>query len=199
MSAKIALCRKSAIKKRTRIGIKDMQQNLSSQPLPLRAIYPWRSASYWFDQEDFDDTPVALGTDLFVNAFLVRAGDIVDGIQALYSEQHIPLTLPHGNLTGHQTKIELESGDQWSEISGFYGEWFGGNYVVQLTFCTRQGQVYGPFGSLNYVYKSRPFHLVIRPDEKIVALSGVVSTGDNGKNLHLGALGLILCKQENEP
>jgi hypothetical protein len=49
---------------------------------------------------------------------------------------------------------------------------------------------------MNYAYNIQPFRLVIQPDEKIVALSGVVSTGDNGENRHLGALGLILCKDE---
>src|SRR5579864_3400764 len=127
-----------------------MLENLSSQPFALRSIHPWRSANCWFDQEDFDDTSVAQSTHLFVSAFLVRAGDIVDGIQALYGEKVIPLTPPHGNIDVYQAKIELEPGDRWSEISGFYGEWFGGNYVLQLTFCTRQGKVYGPFGSMNY-------------------------------------------------
>ena len=66
--------------------------------------------------------------------------------------------------------------------------------MVQLTFRTHQGQVYGPFGSMNYAQNIQPFRLVIHPDESIVALSGVVSTGDNGKNRHLGALGLVLRK-----
>jgi hypothetical protein len=176
-----------------------MLENSSSQPFHsslLRSIPPWRSASRWFDLEDFDDTPIAQSTHLFVSAFLVRAGDIVDGIQALHGAKPAPLTPPHGNLAVSQAKIELEPGDQWSEISGFSGEWFGGDYVLQLTFCTHQGKVYGPFGSMNYAHNIRPFHLVIQPDEKIVALSGVVSTGDNGKNRHLGALGLALCKDE---
>lgn len=167
-------------------------------PSGLRSIHPWRSAHYWFDREDFDDTLVALGTHLFVSAFLVGAGHIVNGIQALYSEKVIPLTRSHGNLGDSPTKIELEWGDRWSQISGFSGMWFGGDYVLQLTFRTHKGKVYGPFGNMHYVYNIQPFRLVIQPDEKIVALSGVVSTGDNGKNLHLGALGLILCKDDSK-
>jgi hypothetical protein len=165
-------------------------------PSLQRVIPPWRSANRWFDQEDFDDTPFAQGTHLSIRAFLVRAGDIVDGIQALYSEKVISLTPSHGNLADDHRRVELEPGDRWSEISGFFGDWFGGNYVLQLTFFTQRGKVYGPFGSMNYAQNIQPFHLSVQPDEKIVALSGVVSTGENGKNRHLGALGLILRKEK---
>lgn len=161
-------------------------------PPLLRSIRPWRSANRWFDLEDFDDAPLAQSTHLSISAFLIRAGDIVDGIQSLYSEKFVPLTPPHGNIDGYQLKIELEPGDRWSEISGFSGDWFGGNYVLQLTFHTHQGKVHGPFGSMNYAQNIQPFRLIIQPDEEIVAFSGVVSSGDNGRNRHLGALGLIL-------
>lgn len=183
----------------TRFGLRVLrfaQSDTQDQHPALRASKPWRSASRWFDREDFDDTPFAQETHLSVSAFLIQAGDIVDGIQALYSEKFVSVTPPHGNLASDHTKIELEPGDRWSEISGFFGNWFGGNYVLQLTFHTHQGKVYGPYGSMNYAQNIHPFRLIIQPDENIVALSGVVSTGDNGKNRHLGALGLILRKEE---
>jgi hypothetical protein len=130
-----------------------------------------------------------------ISAFLVRAGMIVDGIQALYGEEAILLAPPHGNLEEYNTKIMLEPGDTWSEISGFYGNWFGGSYILQLTFHTHKGKTYGPFGNMEYAENIQPFSLVVQPNESIVALSGVVSFGDNGKNRHLGALGLVLRKE----
>jgi hypothetical protein len=162
----------------------------------LRVIEPFRSADRWYDQGNFNDTSHTQNENLSINAFSVQAGDIVDGIQAFYSEKFIPLAPPHGNINEYSAKITLEPGDTWSEISGFYGDWFGGNYVLQLTFHTHQGRTYGPFGSMNYAQNIHPFHLIIQPDEKIVALSGVVSSGDNGRNSHLGALGLVLRKNE---
>ena len=167
-----------------------MQKNVSS----LRVIEPLRSANRWFDQGDFNDASLVQNENQSIQAFLVQAGDIVDGIQALYSEKRFSLTPPHGNINDDHARIALEPGDTWSEISGFTGNWFGGNYVVQLTFRTHQGRVHGPFGSMNYAQDIQPFRLVIQSDESIIALSGVVSTGDNGKNRHLGAIGLVLRK-----
>lgn len=169
----------------------------SENASPLRLIQPYRTANQWFDQGDFNDTQFAQSTNLSISAFLVRAGDIVDGIQALYGEQYVPLAPSHGNIDDYNTNITLEPGDRWSKISGFYGDWFQGIYVLQLTFHTHQGRVYGPFGSMNYAQNIQPFSLVIQPDESIVALSGVVSFGDNGRNRHLGALGLVLRKDES--
>jgi len=162
----------------------------------LREIEPFRLANQWFDEGYFNDTQLVLSTRLPISTFRICSGDIVDGIQALYSEKAIELAPAHGNVNQNHTRITLESGDRWSEISGFYGSWFGGLYVLQLTFRTQQGQIYGPFGSMNYGQNIQPFSLTIQPDETILALSGVVSFGDNGKNRHLGALGLVLRKDE---
>lgn len=174
----------------------DIDRKVPENASSLRVIEPFRSANQWFDQEDFNDMQFVRSANLSICTFLVRAGDIVDGIQALYSEKSIPLAPAHGNIDEYHTKVALEPGDTWSEISGFYGEWFQGTYVLQLTFRTHQGRVYGPFGSMNYAQHIQPFRLVIQPDERIVALSGVVSLGDNGRNRHLGALGLVLRKDE---
>jgi hypothetical protein len=163
----------------------------------LRVLAPFRSADRWFDKEDFNDTQLMRNTHQIVSAFRVQAGDIVDGIQALYGELPIPLAPPHGTIHADYHKVMLEPGDTWSEISGFYGDWFQGLYVLQLTFRTYQGRVYGPFGSMNYAENIQPFRHVIQPDEDIVAISGVVSSGDNGRNLHLGALGLVLHRRDD--
>lgn len=162
----------------------------------LRQIAAYRTANRWFDQGDFNDLPLVQNSNLSISTFLVRAGNIVDGIQALYGEQAITLAPPHGNLKEGSIRITLEPGDRWSKISGFYGDWFAGLYVVQLTFHTREGRTYGPFGDMGYATNIQPFSLVIQPDESIIALSGVVSFGDNGRNRHLGALGLVLRKDE---
>ena len=163
-------------------------ENVSS----LRVIEPFRSADQWFDEGAFNDTEIVKQTNRSISAFLVQAGNIVDGIQALYGEEAIPLAPSHGNLAEDQTKITLEPGDRWSEISGCYGSWFGGSYVLQLTFHTHQGKTYGPFGNMQYAEDIQPFSLMVQPNERIVALSGVVSFGDNGNNRHLGALGLVV-------
>jgi hypothetical protein len=168
-------------------------QNSSSS---WREIEPFRLANQWFDEGYFNDTQLVQSMNLPVSAFLINSGDIVDGIQALYGGKAIELAPAHGNVGQNHASITLESGDRWSEISGFYGSWFGGLYVLQLTFRTQQGLIYGPFGSMNYAANIQPFCLTIQPDESILALSGVVSFGDNGRNRHLGALGLVLSKDE---
>ena len=169
--------------------------NQSAPSSPLRVIDSFRQVEYWFDEETFDDTDLVYDERQEVRAFLIHAGNIVDGIQAHYGAGELPLAPAHGNVGEHDTKIVLDPDDAWSEISGCRGEWFGGDYVVQLTFHTRSGKIYGPFGDMAYAENIQPFSLAIQPDEHILALCGVTSFGDNGKNRHLGALGLILHKE----
>jgi hypothetical protein len=161
----------------------------------LRTIEPYREADRWFDEGSFNDGEQMRDMTASIKGFRLHAGNIVDGIQALYAEDSGIVMPPHGNVGEGDFEIELEPGDSWSRIEGFYGEWFGGEYVLQLTFSTRQGKTYGPYGNMDYATDINPFSLVAEPGEHIVALTGTVATGDNGRNLHLGALGLILRRE----
>jgi hypothetical protein len=34
------------------------------------------------------------------------------------------------------------------EVSGYTGSWYGSNCVLQITITTHEGNVYGPFGTM---------------------------------------------------
>jgi hypothetical protein len=126
----------------------------------------------------FDDTPIvgAAGMPL-ISSMAVRSGEVLDSIQVTntggpdQSSYQIP---QHGGNGGNSSTVTIAQGDGIASISGYTGNWFGWECVLQLMITTKLGQVFGPFGTMANVSSSTPFSYTAPADQTIVAFSGTV-------------------------
>jgi hypothetical protein len=137
----------------------------------------------------FDGTDGANGRS--ITKLVIRSGNIVDGIQVGYG-QPPELQAPHGGSGGGGKHVTLDAGDVLTGISGYWGRWFGGNYILQLTFTTRNGKKYGPYGDMAYSNSRNAFSLDVNAGEEIVAFFGAGAYGNNRKSIYLGSLGIVI-------
>ena len=142
-------------------------------------------------QMPFDGTDAANGQT--ITQLIVRNGNIVDNLQVFYGNPP-QATSSHGGTGGGSTTITIPAGDVLTGVSGYTGTWFGGNYVLQLTFTTRNGQTYGPYGNMQYSSGQTAFNFTVGADEQIVAFFGSATYGNNGKSVFLGSLGVTIRK-----
>ncbi|HVZ38035.1 MAG TPA: glycosyl hydrolase family 18 protein [Candidatus Kapabacteria bacterium] len=126
----------------------------------------------------FDDTAIvgAAGNPP-ISQMVIRSGDVVDAIQTTNTGRFQGTTvqyqqLQHGGSSGNSSTVKIQGGDAITEITGFTGEWYGWNCVLQITIKTRNGSTYGPFGSMNGSTSQMPFTYTAPQGESIVAFSG---------------------------
>jgi len=158
-----------------------------SSPSQYRQLGPVGDNTW--SAEPFDDTEAAKKLKEPLTKIRVYHGDIIDGIQAFYGSEQKALRLHGGRKTGYED-IVLEAEDVLIEVNGFYGHWFGENYILQLVFRTRNGKIHGPFGTTLYSKSHTPFSLRVDENERVIAFSGSIALGDNGKARYLGSIGL---------
>lgn len=131
----------------------------------------------------FSDTPPG-GQRL--TRLLVRSGDVVDGIQATYGSQAMPL---HGGSGGAAHTIDLAEGEYITEISGLYGGYFGAVHILQLTVRTNR-RTLPTYGSTNYATNPSPFSFKAESGESIIAFSGRTFRHSDGTD-YVSALGVV--------
>jgi len=128
----------------------------------------------------FDDTQIvgAAGNPP-ITGLVVRSGEVVDALQATntgsYQGCNSPLlyALPqHGGNGGQPDTVTVAAGDTIAEVSGYTGIWFGWECVLQITITSRNGQVFGPFGTMNNASSQTPFSYVAPQGQSIVAFAG---------------------------
>jgi len=124
----------------------------------------------------FDDTQAAQNLNQPITQIVVRAGDIIDQVRAFYGPNKTPLP-QHGGNGGQSHEIVLDSGDFLTSVSGFYGQWFGRPYILQITLKTRNGKTHGPFGSMQYSSSPAPFTFQAEANEQVLAFFGSTVPG----------------------
>lgn len=87
--------------------------------------------------------------------------------------------------------IKIAPDDPLVAVYGSYGTWFGANYILQLTFVTRNGKAFGPYGDMSYAQEISPFILSAGDGKHIAGFCGASTPADNGNMMLLGALGII--------
>jgi hypothetical protein len=137
----------------------------------------------------FDDTAAAVALGQPLSRIRVRSGNIVDAVQAFYGSAASAFP-SHGGTGGGATDVVLDPGDAVTGVSGYWGSWFGGVYVLQLTLATRAGRSYGPFGDRAYAGPGTAFSFQAAPGESLLAFAGAVGMGNNGQSQYLGSLGV---------
>jgi hypothetical protein len=141
-------------------------------------------------QMPFDDNDLATAGNMLTQ-LIVRHGNIIDSLQAFYGIALTPSAV-HGGGGGGPSPISIPSSDALVEVSGYTGYWFGASYVLQLTFRTQGGQVFGPYGDMAYSSGQTPFSFQVGSNEQIVGFFGSATYGDNGRMTLLGSLGVIV-------
>lgn len=118
----------------------------------------------------FDDTAAAKQVGIPITKVVVRSGQIVDSIQAFNGNQQMP---QHGGDRGTQTIVTLDPGDAITEVSGYYGPWYGTVFLLQLTLKTANGKTYGPLGTMGgSSASSRKSFSFSTPGGRLIAFSG---------------------------
>ena len=114
-----------------------------------------------------------------ITQFNIRAGDVLNAIQATNTGTFsgVPLKyllLQHGGDSGNLNTVTVPSGDVITEITGYRGIWFGWDCVLQLTIKTKNGSVFGPYGSMNNTTSHERFVITAPDGQSIVAFSGSI-------------------------
>jgi hypothetical protein len=143
----------------------------------------------------FDDLPQAL-PDRPLTAIRIHSGAIVDGIQGVYGAQELP---PHGGSGGTLTEIDV-SADPITFVQvvyGFWGEIRASNpLVLRVTFRTRAGVTYGPFGGYRPEPPLRPAITVgwqAPEGQSLLAFAGSEAKDPAGSPaVYLSALGVTM-------
>lgn len=131
-----------------------------------------------------------------ITSFTVSSGDVLDSIQmnntgTFNGKQGQFALLQHGGNGGTPKTFTLAAGDLITQVSGYTGTWYGWNVVVQMTMKTKNGVVYGPFGSMNNVTSKNPFSFTAPAGQSIVAFNGStvqVPEGGGGTALVIATL-----------
>lgn len=120
----------------------------------------------------FDDTAAALAIGTPVSRIRVRAGDVVDAVQVLYGPDERPLSL-HGGGGGGMAEVVVDPRDPITGVGGFTGTYHRRKCVLTLSFQSRSGKRYGPFGTGGGADPERSsFLYVAPPGQSLLALSG---------------------------
>lgn len=156
-----------------RLNSGDFQFEQAQQIILYQLVYELSSTT-------FDDTPIigAAGNPL-ISQIVIRSGDVLDAIQVTntgsFEQTPVQYVLQqHGGNSGSASTVTIPDGDAVAEISGYTGNWFGWNCVLQITITTRNGKVFGPFGTMNNASSKTPFSYVAPQGQSIVAFSGTI-------------------------
>ena len=135
---------------------------------------------YGLPGTSFDDTPIigAAGNPL-ISQLVIRSGNVLDAIQmtnaGMYAQIPVAYKLPqHGGNGGNPSTALIPAGDAVAKVSGYTGIWFGWNCVLQLTITTRNGKVFGPYGTMSNASSKTPFSYGAPQGQSIVAFSGSI-------------------------
>lgn len=136
-------------------------------------------------QPTFDDTQIAgAAGNPPITSLTVYAGEVLDGIAATNTAatmqgQNVPgvFQMPlHGGTSGNANSVKVPEGYTITSITGFTGDWFGWNCVLQITITASNGtdsQTLGTFGSMANSSNPQAFTLA-SPGQSIVAFSGSI-------------------------
>jgi hypothetical protein len=154
-----------------RLNSNDFQYEQAQQMILFELVYGIAGTA-------FNDAPIigAAGNPP-ITSMMVRAGDVLDAIQATNTGSFEGTSvqyqlLQHGGNGGNANSVTIPNGDSIAQISGYTGDWYGWNCVLQITITTRNGKVFGPFGTMNGALTKTPFNYTAPSGQSIVAFSG---------------------------
>lgn len=169
-------------------------------------VFTWRfnSGNYQFEQaqimilsqlanppaeNNFDDTAiVAAAGNPAITQMIIQSGDVLNAIQSVNTGttsfnvgtqgpgSGIFTLLQHGGTSGGTQTINIPANDPIVSISGYTGNWYGTNCVLQLTLHGQSKNTYGPFGSMAGATSQTPFTQTGLSGQTVVAFKGSTVT-----------------------
>lgn len=139
----------------------------------------------------FDDSAiVAVAGNPPITQMIIQSGDILNAIQAVntgtgkynFGTQPQGTTigvftlLQHGGTSGGKQTITIPANDPIVSISGYTGNWYGTNCVLQITLHGQSGTPYGPFGTMAGASGQTPFTQTGTSGQTVVAFKGLTVT-----------------------
>ncbi len=125
--------------------------------------------------DPFDDTDAVLKLNKPLTRLFVRSGNVLDSFEVFYGGSNTPLA-HHGGGMGDRRRNAILGDDYITKVSGYYGGYHGGHCMLQLTFYTKKGQIFGPYGDMWDTDPGRTaFTLEADDDEKVVAFFGTAN------------------------
>ena len=141
-------------------------------------------------QQTFDDTNIAgAAGNPPITSLLVQSGEVLDGVQTTNTAATLPgqrahldqadaqLQMPlHGGTSGNANTVKVPEGYTITSVTGFTGDWFGWNCVLQITITASNGttsQTLGTFGSMANSSNQVAFTLA-SPGQSVVAFRGSI-------------------------
>jgi hypothetical protein len=156
-----------------RLNSNDFQYEQAQQMILYQLVYGSAGTS-------FNDAPIigAAGNPL-ISQLAIRSGDVLDAIQVTnsgtFEQTPVQYVLPqHGGNSGSASSVTIPEGDAVAEVSGYTGTWFGWSCVLQITITTRNGVVFGPFGTMSNASSKTPFSYAAPQGQSVVAFGGTV-------------------------
>jgi hypothetical protein len=156
-----------------RLNSNDFQYEQAQQMILYQLVHGLSGTS-------FNDAPIigAAGNPL-ISQLTVRSGEVLDAIQVTNSGtfEQTPVQYilqQHGGNSGNAATVTIPNGDAVAEVSGYTGVWFGWSCVLQITITTRNGKIFGPFGTMNNASSKTPFSYAAPQGQSIVAFSGTI-------------------------
>jgi hypothetical protein len=145
--------------------------------------------------DPFDDTEAALNLNQPLIKLSIGSGNVVDSIQAFYVSDTIPLTGRHGGSGGDSIANIILGDDYITKVDGYYGDYEGGHYILQLTFQTKSGKIHGPYGDMVNTDPDRtPFSLEANDNERVIALFGTAGIYPGTAGFYLCSIGITVVK-----
>jgi hypothetical protein len=125
--------------------------------------------------DPFDDTDAVLKLNKPLTRLFIRSGTVLDSFEVYYGGNNRPLAHHGGGMGDSRANIDLRD-DYITKVSGFYGGYHGGHCMLQLTFQTKKGKTYGPYGNMWDADPNRtPFTLEANENEKVIAFFGTAN------------------------
>jgi len=165
-------------------------------------IFMWRfnSGNFQFEQAQFmildqlvnppsgdifdDSAIIGAAGNPNITQLTVRSGEVLNAIQAVNTGNGkyntgtqntgtgVFTLLQHGGDGGNSNTVNIPLDDPIVSISGYTGNWYGRDCVLQLSLTSKSGKTYGPFGTMGGASSKTPFNQTAPSGQSIVAFSG---------------------------
>lgn len=194
-------------------------------------VFMWRfnSGNFQFEQAQFmilsqllqpstsaifNDAPIinAAGNPA-ISKITLRSGDVLNAIQTqntgfgpyntgTQNNNTGVFTLPqHGGNGGQEQQFELPQNDPIVAVSGYTGLWYGWHCVLQISFTSKSGTTYGPYGTMSGAATRIAFEQKAAPGQSLVAFNGtsiVVPMAGGEHSAIISGINAVFAKPSSE-
>ncbi len=145
-------------------------------------------------RDAFDDTEKVKELSSPITKIVIHANDSIKQIQTYYNNVAMSA---HGISEMERYVIKLDKDDYLTEIYGYQGVNRGRYCLLQLSFRTKQGKSFGPYGASGGGITRNTFSFVSKPKEQIIAFCGThvsKTRSDGTQTMCITSFGTTFCQ-----